>query len=332
MKKFLLIIIILITACSSKKNVDEVLEGTFIIKTLPQDDSLETALNEKYFKEILILLRNKFDKEEIKKHLGLNDTEYDEKINFLFANSLIKKKEDGTFVPSCMIVDLENQKQLKRITKPIGKIAADIVIDRLPLIKNYYLEHFLNSKENSSFQKISFEEVSLFVLSNVVLNKWQLNNIQEKFIKSVPTKRGNKNYYAALFQLKNNNDSVIYLENSIKDFNDSVRVYSKNFYSEKLIQIASKNFTLHENIKVHINKNDENQLKEMASIITKDLIENLDKQKPKLVKYYLNSTYKDETSFREWLSWVYQFIITEATDELIQKGYIKNNSITYSVK
>ncbi|MEJ5351619.1 MAG: hypothetical protein WHS65_08520 [Melioribacteraceae bacterium] len=332
MKKFLLIIIILITACSSKKNVDEVLRGTFIIKTLPQDDSLETELNKKYFKEILILLHNKFDKEEIKKHLGLNDTEYDEKINFLFANSLIKKKEDGTFVPSCMILDLENQKQIKKISKPIGKIAADIVIDRLPLIKNYYSEHFLNSKEKSSFQKISFEEASLFVLSNVILNKWQLNNIQEKFIKSVPTIRGNKNYYAALFQLKDNDDSVIYFENPIKDFNDSVKVYSKNFYSEKPLQIASKNFTFHENIKLDINKDDENHLKEVASIITKDLIENLDKQKPKLVKYYLNSTYKDETSFREWLSWVYQFIITEATDELIQKGYIKNNSITYSVK
>jgi len=331
MKKYLFLFLLVITACTTKKDINEVLQGTFVIKTIPQNDSIETELNKKYFKEILILLHNNFDKDKIKHHLGLSDIEYEEKINYLYANSLIKKKDDGTFVPSCMIVDFENQKQLKRIAEPIGKIAAEIIIARLPMIKNFYSKHFtnVNNKQKSELQKNSFEDMSLLILSNVVLNKWQLENIQERFIKSFPPRRGNKNFYAALFQLKDDNNSLIYFEKSI---NDSIKVYSKNYSVENSFNVASKNFTNYKNIVLQINKGEEKYFEQMASIITKDLIENLNKQKPKLVKYYLNSVYKEETSFWEWLNWLYQFIIAEATDELIQRGYIKNNSITYFVR
>ncbi|MDH7604164.1 MAG: hypothetical protein QHH13_04620 [Melioribacter sp.] len=328
MKKYLFLFFIVITACSTRKDINEVLQGTFVVRTIPQNDTIEIELNKKYFKEILILLHENFDNDRIKKLLGLNDIQYEEKINFLYANSLIKKKDDGAFVPSCMIMDFENQKQLKKIAKPIGKIVAEIVVARLPMIRNFYSEHFtkVSSKQKSELQKNSFEDLSLFLLSNVVLNKWQLENIQERFIKSSPPKRGNKNFYAALFQLKDDNDSLIYSEKSI---NDSMKVYSKNFFVKNYFNVASKNFYNYKNVMLKINKSDEKYFEQIASIITKDLIENLDKQKPKLVKYYLNSVYKEETSFWEWLNWLYQFIIAEATDELIREGYIKNNSIIY---
>ncbi len=332
MKKYLFLFILVITSCSTKKNINEVLQGAFIIKTIPQNDSIETELNKKYFKEILILLHNNFDKDKIKKHLGLNDAEYEEKINFLYGNSLIKKKDNGTFVPSCMIVDLENREQLKNIAKPIGKTAAEIIVARLSKIKSFYSEHFTEAdyKRKSEFVKNSFDAVSLFVLSNVVLNKWQLKNIQENFIKSLPPKRGNKKFYAALFQLKDSNDSLIYFEKAYKELDDSIKVYSKNYFEKNSYQVASKKIM--DYVVLQINKNEEKYFDEMAAIISNDLIENLNKQKPKLVKYYLNSVYKEETTFWEWLNWLYQFIVTEATDELIQKGYIKNKSISYFVQ
>jgi hypothetical protein len=62
-------------------------------------------------------------------------------------------------------------------------------------IKSYY-------KELSSFSGISFENASFLILSNVVLDNWQINNIEKLFLKKERTLRHGLNYYHSLQEQK----------------------------------------------------------------------------------------------------------------------------------
>ncbi|MEG8946766.1 hypothetical protein [Rosettibacter firmus] len=321
MKRILFLsLLVIISSCKPEKNAEEILKSKFTFLTIPQIDSIENEFNQDQLIKILVLLHNNFSEDEIKEHLNLTDIQYDEKINQLFGNGLIKKKDNGKFVPACMIIDSEGQKELKKIAKPIGKMAAEIVIDRLPLVKEAYSEFFTNRKK-AALNKSSFDDASLFILSNVMLNNWQLKNIQEKFIRANIPQRGDKNYFAALFQINNNLDNI-FLNRIYKEKNQIIFTYTRDFKFKNNKALAG--ITSEQNYMLLNNDWNEKLFEEMASIITKDLIENLNKQKPLLVKYYLNSHYKEETSFKEWLMWTYQFIVTEATEYLIEKNVIKN--------
>ncbi len=321
-------LLIIFSSCNKEKNINEILNGKFVFVTIPQNDSIETEFNQKQLKKLLVLLHNRVPESEIKNLLGLNNIQYQEKINQLFGSSLIKKKEDGSFVPTCMIIDTINQRELKNIASPIGKLVAEIVIDRLPLIKSLYLKFLMNnSQKGKTLTGFSFDEISLFLLSNVILNEWQLKNIQEKFIKSHPPSRERDNYYAALFQLDNYNSINVFLNRSILNDNYLKKFYSKIIKENDFVYPSSYNY-----IKIPYEKKYEKLFENMASIVAKDLIENLEKKKPLLVKYFLNSVYKDEISFREWLMWVYQFIVTEATEYLIKKDIIKEATNIYFVQ
>ncbi|MCX7796997.1 MAG: hypothetical protein N2249_00045 [Melioribacter sp.] len=311
---FIFVFVLILTSCISRKNIDEVLKKDYAFRTIPQNDTVESVFNQKKYKEILILLHNRFTEREIINHLNISKNQYDLMINYLFGNGLIKKKEGGQFIPACMIIDENCKNELKKIAKPIGKIVSDIIIDRLPIIKDTYNTHYESKKMK---EQTSFDESSFLVLSNVLLNKWQLKNIEEKFIKSPPPKRGGKNFYAAILVVDSNYELPIFLNRAYVMGNKIVYIYSKNLF-EKEDFIINK-------ARIHY---EEWLFEKLASIITKDLIENLNKQKPLLVKYYLDSICKDEVSFREWLMWVYQFIVVEATKELVSMGIINTNEPT----
>lgn len=303
------ILVLLITSCNSKKDVNEVLRGNFVFRTLPQNDSIENKFNQKEYKEILILLHNNFEKEDIINHLHIEKEQYDIMINNLFGNELIKKKAKNKFVPACLIIDENYKNEAKKIVKPIVKIVSEIVIDRLPIIIKAYNDYYTKKKVRDY---ASFDEASFFILSNVLLNKWQMKNIEKQFIKSSPPQRGRKKFYTAIIKVEQNSMLPIFFNRTYLIGNKIVDIYDKSI---------SKETTILNNLKA-FNKSEE-LFDNLASIITKDLIENLNKQKPLLVKYYLSSIYREEISFREWLMWIYQFVVAEATNELVKRSIIK---------
>ncbi len=279
MKKiFFALLILIMVSCSSKKDIDEILINNYGVVIVPDSlDGKAVELNSNHLKEILVLMFNGIEEEDIKEHFKLSDARYGEVINKLFNCGLIRKNEEGKFIPACMIIDEENEKQIINDAQSLSKNFAEIMIDRYGKIKEDY------SKINS-FKNIPFEKMSSFILYNVMLDEFQFKNIEEKFIKAEPPKRGNKRYYLVLQEQE-------WIEN------DSPYVgYSTN---------------------------DEKIFYEMTGLITDDLLNQLEYNRPLLVKSFLNSVYKNQISFREWFVWVYQFIAREAKDILVKRGYIK---------
>lgn len=277
-KIFLVLLTFVLVSCSSKKDIDEILSSSYTAVVMPDSLSLKAdELNKNHLKEILVLMFNGIEEDEIKDHFDLNETEYKEAINGLFSQGLIKRNEEGKFIPACMIIDNKCLDQIVKDFRDLGKNFAEIVIDRSSKIKDAYAKI-------SSFKNIQFEKMSGFILYEVMLNKRQFKNIEEKFIKGEPPKRGESRYYIAL---------------------------------------QEKDWLTNNSMAPQINSEDDKKLFEMTGLVIDDLLNQLEYNRPLLVKSFLNSVYKDQISFREWFVWVYQFITREARDILSRRGYIK---------
>jgi hypothetical protein len=327
MKKTIIVfIILLLTACSSKKNISDVLQNKFETRTLPEDLSTSSPdLNEGHRKEILVLLHYNFTQEKIKEYFNMSDSIYNVCINDLFGKGLIKKTSNGNFVPACMVIDAEEGKTIKKTADSLGREMSGIAIDRLDKIKSAY-------SKISSFKNYSFEDASLFILGNVLHNYWQMKFIEERFIKSFPPMRGTARYYMALLQSQNKDGEEpfgLYNKRSEQTGKYKINYYGNRFNADdkKLTEREVDQFVKNEKLSFPLIKDaDQKKLDELSLIITQDVLNYLEKNRPLFVKLYLNSVYKDQTSFREWFVWFYQFMITQTTNTLIEKGFIRKHS------
>lgn len=326
MKKIIIVLsILLLTACSSKKDISDVLQNNFETRTISNNFlATSTNLEKDHLKEILLLLHYNFTAEKIKEHFNMNDSIYNIRINDLFGEGLIKKNSSGDFVPTCMIIDADEGKIIKNTADSLGREMSGIAIDRFEKVKSAY-------SKIPSFKKIPFENVSLFILGNVLHNYWQMKFIEERFIKSFPPRRGTNRYYLALLQNQNGNDTESFglFSNRFKTVgNYTIDQYGSKFnkdfpsYTEKELDnlFKNKNSTLQ-----FVSGTDQKKFEELALVITQDLLNYLERNRPLFVKLYLKSVYKDQTSFREWFVWFYQFMITKTTNMLIEKGFIQKN-------
>jgi len=375
-KKLLLVLLIslLIISCTKKKEIPELLNGNFSQHVISFEDKPVKINLEKSEKEILILLHHRRSSDEIKMHLKISDSLCNEKINRLFSNGLIKKKDDGNFLPTIFILDKDNAKELKKFTDSLGTELSLIAIDRLEKIKT-------TTQQINSLKKFSFDEISFFVLGAVVHDYWQLKFYQDEFLKSFIPHRGNSFFYFALIQNDNSPEQNIkFYETNFYDYpnyqfidfalseldyniptfptselkknfgketqigdsvfqikliNELIKL-SKNpkYKTEKKIEEGFESLGLTKNGKALIpvlSKIESSQFYKIAEVIKTDLINYFENRQTIFVKKYLESQYREETSYKEWMIWVYKMISAKAIDKLIEKGIIKQTIISPSI-
>jgi len=370
MKNFLCLLglVLIITACGSKKEIPELLEGNYRVHTVSFEETQpKINLDNDKLKDILILLHHRVAAGKIKKHLLLSDSVWNERINFLFGEGLIKKLGDSNFVPTIFVLDEENGSSLKKFTDSLGVEMSGIAIDRLNKIKEAYAEI-------PSFKNIPFDYASMFILGRVLHDDAQLKNYQEQFIKAFVPHRGSSYYYMSLIQNEETESgnpkiyetryynyptftlgtftSAVYERNVAtyatseltKDFGkpvtESDSVYQITMLNE-LIKM-SKHTGYKPPIKMLdgfnrygivskgkstvpvLSKADQLRLEELSNVVAQDIINYFENRQTLYVKWYLNSQYREEVSYKEWMIWVYKMITAKTIDVLIEKSYIKN--------
>lgn len=382
MKKFIgfLTLFLFLISCTSKQDPSDMLSTESKFEIYPQEvKSSILNLNQKNLREIILLLHNRIETEEIVDHFKMKKDDYDLIINTLYGQGLLKKSTDGKVIPACMVVNSENEKEIKKYTGEFGSKIAEIIIDRYKKIRD-------SNKLLPEFAKDSFDDEALFVLYNVLLDKWQIKNIEEKFLRAEPPLRSGERYYLLIHQksdevLENqftllgnwyvdykdycfctfgdvwnkDNFADISRDKLISDFGMSKSEDDTTFKKHLIDNLVNSikgslhsapldyfdSFTKYGIVKnnrlklARITKDENKALFEMAEIITTDLTNYLDNQRPRLVKHYLQSVYKEETSFREWLFWIYKYVIAETANKLIEKKYIKitdNNLFNYVIE
>ncbi|NMB83469.1 MAG: hypothetical protein GYA14_16795 [Ignavibacteria bacterium] len=217
MKKFIVlsfIILIFIVSCTPKKNVSNLLKGKLTVNSFPENTKIE-LLNQDKVVKLLILLHNRVGKDEILKELNIGEEDYSNIINRLFAEGLIKTVEGNEFIPACMVITSEDIKDIKNYVSTFGAEVAEIIIEKYSQAKEKY-------SQMNSFFNIPFEDASLFMLYSVMLDKWQVGNLVEIFLRSDIPQRGTNRSFVMIHQ----NDSAastqkkVWLENKSEDLED----------------------------------------------------------------------------------------------------------------
>ncbi|MFA7228767.1 MAG: hypothetical protein WC061_07020 [Melioribacteraceae bacterium] len=323
MKKIsILLVLILISACSDKKEIPEILESKFETLVISDDfSSPAIKLEENHLREILILLHNDIPDEGIREYFRMSEAAYKSAINDLYGEGLIKRMGSGKFVPACMVIDSENGERMKKTADSLGREMSLIVIDRLEKIKEAY-------GRIPAFKNIPFGNASLFILGNAVYNYWQMPSITGQFLKANPPRRGAGRYYMAVLENKEGGSEPfgLFFNKFLPEDNYMAGVYGNNIPRADSILNSTALSALSPKSGISIpvfTQADQKKLSELASVVTPDILAYLEKNRTLFVKLYLNSVYKDQTSFREWFVWYYQFMITRSNKTLIEKGYIK---------
>jgi hypothetical protein len=320
---FFTVLIISLNSFGQKQTIAKILSTNYEFKMISSGDNRPNfKVYKDSLREILILLHHGISQEEIKTYFKFTDSQLSQKLELLIDANFIKRTDKG-YLPSVFICSFKEGQIMQDECMKMIQETANSIERNLPIIKS-------EIQAISSLKEFSFEQLSLLILSDVLLDNWQIENVENDFLNKERTKRHGKNYYAS-FQAKTKNDSVEafgVFGNQIEDtLNFSICRYGNIRYAK---QIVAKN----EELKMQFIKNRKafnypiidtltyKALQKIANFYKQDLIKILDKNKRTLYENYKNSKYFKEISFEEYFIWLYHIYYTGVTDELIKRNVI----------
>jgi len=318
MKQLILLFLsILILSCQTKKG--------------KQNDTDSIKINQlfnKKFEHSLISRGNNFpdfryskdsmDLFLISLHENISIADFQKKTKF--STEKIKKIEkllesknwlhfiNGKPKPTVFIATQKDGEKLFQSSIPIANEIIKQIQNDLPNIKQKFNQTEISKTQN-------FEKWSFLILSNVLLDSWQIDNVEKEYLnKEKRPERHGKNYYYSI------------MENSEKN-RETFGIYG-NQYDEK----DGKEISIYGNNRIGITPNPvENKISSSDNIIlTKiandfkpKLINILNKNNEYIHKVYKELGYQNKISFDEFFIWWYHFIYTKATDIMNEKGMLK---------
>lgn len=128
----------------------------------------------------------------IERDLGISSAELRGRIDSLVTAELVKRSPSGRFLPTFMVVTLEDAKW---IALPEGMVQATgrLIADRLPDIR-------ARAESIPAVRRAGFSRNAFLILSDVLLDNWQIENVETEFLKAEPPLRDSRRYYYAIFE------------------------------------------------------------------------------------------------------------------------------------
>lgn len=311
MRKLKLLIIIFLLFgkhANAQNNIDQIFKIEIEQSLISRDDNFPDFRTDKDSLDLFLFAL----------HKGFSPTDFQNSVKFsdqkmlslitLLENKNWLHKVNNQYKPTVFIVDEKDGALLYKYAKPISTKITKSIIKNLAQIKEQFGQTEISKTQ--SFQKWSF-----LVLSDVLLDSWQIKNVEKEFLKqdNRPLRHG-KHYYYRISE--NTNPEIesfgIYGNQSEQIENKDVSVYGNN--RRNLLKNSFKNI---------ISQSDNNLFKEMAGNYLPDLLKILENEREYSKKVYTKLGYDKEISFEEFFIWWYHFIYTQSTDEMNKKGILE---------
>ncbi len=260
----------------------------------------------------LVGLHNGFEMNEIQKELGWTDSQLSEELILLKNNGYLKIN-NGNYFPAINILMQKEGDEIFENCEPIARKIVQSIAGLAPDIKNM----FAKMKVSSSY---SYDDLSFFLLSDVLLDNWQINNVEREFLQRKRPLRHGKRYYIQYAEVDSTFSREVFgIYGNQYKCDDSVCyiTYGNNRknHPKKLDELANMEIPL-------LTKEDQEILREMANMYMPELIKILKNNKKQFLDFYEKSIHRNETDFEEFFIWYYHFLYTESTDMLAAKGII----------
>jgi DNA-binding MarR family transcriptional regulator len=155
------------------------------------DNFSSINLNSKHYEAICIALHQGIVLRKLEEQIGIDGRTLQEQIDELWKEGLLVKIDGVGFLPSFPVITKSDAKQHFNLLPEVVNKTVDKIKALLPEVKN-------KCSSIKSLSELPFESYSLFVLSNVLLDNFQIRNVEKLVLKSERPCRGGKNYYFSI--------------------------------------------------------------------------------------------------------------------------------------
>ncbi|MGN4611997.1 hypothetical protein ACTFOZ_05915 [Bacillus cereus group sp. MYBK71-2] len=309
---------------------------------------------------LLVMLHLGFESNIVKMVLGWTNEEFEERINSLEVEGLLKQT-GGRYYPTCMVITACEGKKLYNLCEALIK-------QTLKIIENHSNQIEWFAKRIDAFNHLSKESYSLLLYSGVLLDFGQINYIEENYLKKKRPLRNKKRYYYAIQEQEladieafgmygntyldlgevqiglygnsrystlnlitaNNEIFEEYFQNTNTDINYKKKQLVKGFVAadrqkDLHLNVVYEKLGLYQNSQPVIpvfKRTDLSTLNEIANTISEDLVLLFNENDKPLKQYFASSRYSKEIIYEEFFIWWYHFFYTKVTEELIKQGVI----------
>lgn len=307
----------ILTSCSVKNNrtTENILDSSFRIYQISGYQGPKINIKKDSLAQFLTALHYRIPLSEIENALNWSPETRQKNINTLIKNKVLKK-EGEYYQPTLGILTLERGNLLEEKAQKVANEIADSICNWLPEIKEIHDETNISEQHD-------FRELSLFYLSNVVLDNFQIERMEEEFLNQKRPLRNGSRYYLAIVEDDPANTTEpfgIYGNRGLL-WNDSIGIC---VYGNKRIK-SNVGWENYKDKKIHVFDENDTQLitQKMPDLFFPSLLDILNRNKPYFQTIYNELNFDKEVSFEEFFIFWYHFIYTETTDILIAKNIVQ---------
>jgi hypothetical protein len=254
----------------------------------------------------LFSLHKKIPVSEFKKKANYDDSQIDQIVTRLISKGWLVN-HDYQLKPTVFIADKVDGNKLYKKAEPIAKEISQSIKKIAPAIRKEFNKTEISKKDK-------FEKWSFLILSNVLLDSWQIDYVEREYLKKSnrPARHG-KNYYYKISE------------------STSESIESFGIYGNQYQTIKGRNVSIYGNNRIKLNveqsenfisKSDNKIFGNMAKMYLPKLLQILINYKPYSFKVYDQLGYKNEITYEEFFIWWYHFIYTKATDQMNRKNVL----------
>lgn len=314
----ILLLLLIFGSCTvnNKRTLKDITNSTFEIKQISKgNNNPNIDISKDSLDLLLIALHYKIPIKEIEKYFNWNSSIIKKHTNLLEKNGLLKKT-NNTYIPSIGIFPLNKGNILIKKSHKTANEIVDSVKIIIPKIKKIHSQMDIS-------KKFSFNDLSFFYISDILLDMGQIGNVEKEFLKKERPLRNGKHYYLAILEKDTTKDTEpfrIYGNQGLKN-NDTIYigVYGNTRTKSNIGWQDYENKNIH-----YFNKKDFDIFyNQMPKVFLPTLIDILKKNKPYFKKIYTELGYDKEITFNEFFIWWYHFIYSETTHILVKDEIIK---------
>lgn len=308
---------ILLLSCTAETNrtVDDILNSTFRVYQISGFDGPKIDIKSDSLTEFLTALHYDIPLSDIEHELEWSPETTERHINALIENKLLIKQGDD-YQPNLGIITLERGNLLEEKAQNVANEISDSISAWLPEIKEIHNESHIS-------QNHDFRELSLFYLSNVILDNFQIERVEEEFLNQQRPLRNGSRYYLAIVEDDLAADTEPYgiYGNRGLHWSDStgISVYGNRRTS------SNPGWDNYEDKNIHVFDEHDTELitQTMPDLFFPTLLDILNRNRSAFQAIYSELNFDEEISFEEFFIFWYHWIYTEATDVLIERDIIQ---------
>ncbi|WP_299523743.1 hypothetical protein [Winogradskyella sp.] len=307
----------------SNTSMDDVLNSKLLVYQISGFDGPKVNINNDSLAQFLTSLYYNVPLTDIETALQWDSETTLNNIDVLIENKLLSKRGDY-YQPTLGILTLERGQLLKEEAQKVANIIADSIIKSLPKIQKIHDQTNISNYHD-------FKELSFFYLSNVLLDNFQIQAMEEGFLNKPRPMRNGSRYYIAIVEDYTDNKTEPYgiYGNQGLFWNDSIGI---SVYGNKRVK-SNVGWDNYEDKEVYVFDKDDTPLvtEKMPTAFLPTLLDLLNDNKSNFESTYQKLNFDKEVTFEEFFIFYYHFVYTVATDILIEKDIIikPQNSLFY---